>query len=134
VITGAYYFMSRIFLIFSDHSGENITLITHGMFSVCLEVEKKNGHRAGMSHCKKCNFLRANKTDHFFLYHIGVLLIIVYQELIMIFHPQVTMLINNAGIVFGKTLLELPDQEIDTTFQVNILAHYWVRCLFITLF
>lgn len=40
---------------------------------------------------------------------------------------NVTILINNAGIVFGKTLLDLPDDEIDTTFQVNILAHYWVN-------
>lgn len=40
---------------------------------------------------------------------------------------NVYILINNAGIVFGKTLLDLPDSEIDTTFQVNILAHYWVR-------
>lgn len=39
---------------------------------------------------------------------------------------NVTILINNAGIVFGKTLLNLPDSEIDATFQVNILAHYWV--------
>lgn len=40
---------------------------------------------------------------------------------------DVDTLINNAGIVFGKTLLDLPDDQIDTTFQVNILAHYWVR-------
>lgn len=39
---------------------------------------------------------------------------------------DVDVLINNAGIVFGKTLLDLPDDQIDTTFQVNILAHYWV--------
>lgn len=40
---------------------------------------------------------------------------------------DVNILINNAGIVFGKMLLDLPDDQIDTTFQVNILAHYWVR-------
>ena len=41
---------------------------------------------------------------------------------------DVTILINNAGVVYGKTLLDLPDNEIDRTFQVNILAHYWVSC------
>lgn len=38
----------------------------------------------------------------------------------------VDILINNAGIVCGKTLLDLPDDMIEKTFQVNILAHYWV--------
>ncbi|XP_012258803.1 short-chain dehydrogenase/reductase family 16C member 6-like [Athalia rosae] len=36
----------------------------------------------------------------------------------------VTLLINNAGYVCGKTLLDLPDYEIDRTYQVNILSHY----------
>lgn len=48
-------------------------------------------------------------------------------------------LVNNAGIVYGQTLLELPDSAIENTYKVNILSHYWVRirmkiwtsCLFI---
>ncbi|KAK6626445.1 hypothetical protein RUM44_008918 [Polyplax serrata] len=44
---------------------------------------------------------------------------------------NVSILVNNAGIVFGKTLLDLPDEEIDTTFQVNILAHYWTTKAFL---
>lgn len=38
----------------------------------------------------------------------------------------VDVLINNAGIVCGKPLLELPDEDIERTYNVNILSHYWV--------
>ena len=35
----------------------------------------------------------------------------------------VTLLINNAGIVSGKSTLELSDQMIDKTMQVNTISH-----------
>ncbi|XP_038222469.1 short-chain dehydrogenase/reductase family 16C member 6 [Zerene cesonia] len=38
---------------------------------------------------------------------------------------KVDVLINNAGVVFGETLLELNDNAIETTYKVNILSHYW---------
>ncbi|RWS28017.1 epidermal retinol dehydrogenase 2-like protein, partial [Leptotrombidium deliense] len=38
----------------------------------------------------------------------------------------VTMLINNAGIVNGKKLLQLSDERIVKTFEVNTLAHFWI--------
>jgi len=37
----------------------------------------------------------------------------------------VDILINNAGIVSGKNLLDVPDREIERTFQVNTLALFW---------
>lgn len=37
----------------------------------------------------------------------------------------VGILINNAGIVSGKTLLECSDEAIERTFQVNVLANFW---------
>lgn len=37
----------------------------------------------------------------------------------------VDILINNAGIVCCKPLLDLPDKMIENTYAVNILAHYW---------
>ena len=36
-----------------------------------------------------------------------------------------TILINNAGIVTGKKLLESSDAAIEATFRVNTLAHFW---------
>merc|ERR1712080_489332 len=37
----------------------------------------------------------------------------------------VTILINNAGIVSGSTILDTPDSRIVKTFEVNALAHFW---------
>ena len=37
----------------------------------------------------------------------------------------IDILINNAGIVSGKTLLDISEQEIERTFQVNTLALFW---------
>lgn len=42
-----------------------------------------------------------------------------------------TILINNAGLVVGKTLLELSESEIRRTFDVNTLAHYWTLQAFL---
>ena len=39
------------------------------------------------------------------------------------------MIINNAGVVSGKSLLEIDDELIQRTFDVNIMAHFWVITL-----
>ncbi|OQR77311.1 epidermal retinol dehydrogenase 2-like [Tropilaelaps mercedesae] len=40
---------------------------------------------------------------------------------------KVSIIVNNAGFVTGKRFLEIPDEGIEATFNVNVLAHYWVR-------
>ena len=37
-------------------------------------------------------------------------------------HP--TILINNAGVCHGKSILDASEKDVDLTFQVNTLAHY----------
>jgi len=37
----------------------------------------------------------------------------------------VSILVNNAGIVSGTSLLNTPDHKIIKTFEVNTLAHFW---------
>ena len=39
---------------------------------------------------------------------------------------DITMLVNNAGIVTGKKFLECDDRLIEKTFQVNTISHFWV--------
>ena len=39
---------------------------------------------------------------------------------------DVTILINNAGVVSGKKFRDTPDEKIELTFQVNSIAHFWV--------
>ncbi|KAL1498163.1 hypothetical protein ABEB36_009005 [Hypothenemus hampei] len=38
---------------------------------------------------------------------------------------NVTLLINNAGVVSGSLLLDTPDYLIKRTFDVNIISHFW---------
>ncbi|KIY49495.1 NAD(P)-binding protein [Fistulina hepatica ATCC 64428] len=37
-----------------------------------------------------------------------------------------TIIINNAGVVQGKLILDLLPSEIERTFNVNTLAHFWI--------
>ena len=37
-----------------------------------------------------------------------------------------TVLINNAGVGTAKEMLEETDEEIERTFHVNSLAHFWI--------
>ena len=39
---------------------------------------------------------------------------------------EVSLLVNNAGIVSGKKFMDCTDEEISATFDVNSLAHFWV--------
>jgi all-trans-retinol dehydrogenase (NAD+) len=43
----------------------------------------------------------------------------------------VDVLVNNAGVVGGRPLLELSDAQIETTFAVNTLALFWTTRAFL---
>ncbi|MEM9383537.1 MAG: SDR family oxidoreductase [Pseudomonadota bacterium] len=45
--------------------------------------------------------------------------------------PAVDILINNAGIVSGRPLLEISDEQIERTFAVNTLALFWLTRAFL---
>jgi all-trans-retinol dehydrogenase (NAD+) len=44
---------------------------------------------------------------------------------------DVDVLVNNAGVVSGRPLLELPDEKIEQTFAVNTLALFWTTKAFL---
>ncbi|KIM91192.1 hypothetical protein PILCRDRAFT_168122 [Piloderma croceum F 1598] len=44
-------------------------------------------------------------------------------------HP--TVLINNAGVVQGKLILDLKPEDVKQTFEVNTLAHFWILKAFL---
>ena len=46
-------------------------------------------------------------------------------------HGPVDILINNAGVISGKPLLEIPDEHIERTFAVNTLALFWTTRAFL---
>jgi all-trans-retinol dehydrogenase (NAD+) len=52
-------------------------------------------------------------------------------EALMKEYGPVDVLINNAGVVSGKTFLETPDEKMIQTMDVNILAHFWTGKAFL---
>ena len=42
---------------------------------------------------------------------------------------DVTILVNNAGIVSGNRILNIPDDKINLTLRVNSIAHFWVSLI-----
>lgn len=40
---------------------------------------------------------------------------------------DISILVNNAGIVTGKKFMDSPDALIEKTMEVNTMAHFWVR-------
>jgi len=44
---------------------------------------------------------------------------------------QVDLLVNNAGIATGKSLLTTPDERIVKVFEVNAIAHFWTLKAFL---
>ncbi|HVO23445.1 MAG TPA: SDR family oxidoreductase [Candidatus Margulisiibacteriota bacterium] len=43
----------------------------------------------------------------------------------------VDMLINNAGVVTGQSILDLPDEKIEATFAINTLSLFWTAKAFL---
>lgn len=44
---------------------------------------------------------------------------------------SITILVNNAGVVNGKTLMNLSDEKIIQTFMVNAISHFWITKAFL---
>lgn len=42
---------------------------------------------------------------------------------------DVSILINNAGVVYTSDLFATQDPQIEKTFEVNVLAHFWVSMI-----
>ncbi len=40
-------------------------------------------------------------------------------------HGGVDILVNNAGIVQGRSILDCDDEQIERTFAINVLSHFW---------
>ncbi|KAL9970364.1 hypothetical protein ACROYT_G022723 [Oculina patagonica] len=79
-----------------------------GLDVVAKEIEAAGG----VAHPYKCNLRdrnEINKTAKEVKEEVG----------------EVTLLVNNAGIVTGKKLLDISAEEILATFDVNSLSHFW---------
>lgn len=45
---------------------------------------------------------------------------------------DVSILVNNAGVVYASDLFATQDPQIEKTFEVNVLAHFWVSIISFT--
>lgn len=44
---------------------------------------------------------------------------------------DVSVLVNNAGVVNGKWFLDIPDEKIEKVMEVNVIAHFWTLKAFL---
>jgi len=46
---------------------------------------------------------------------------------------NISVIVNNAGIVTGKSVMEIDPSRFEKVLKVNTMAHFWVRCLFVNI-
>jgi all-trans-retinol dehydrogenase (NAD+) len=81
-------------------------------------LEKVAGDVEGLGSRAQCEVVDVSKRDR------------VYQAARQLQGP-VDVLVNNAGVVSGKSLLEIPDEMIEKTFAVNTLPLFWTAKAFL---
>jgi all-trans-retinol dehydrogenase (NAD+) len=116
LITGAAGGIGRLLALGAAARGARVTLLDldeAGLMAVRAEIVQAGGDAAGfpVDLCDRAGFQ-------------------VTAARVLAIRGPVDILINNAGIVTGKPLLECSDAAIERTFQVNTLALFWsVRAL-----
>ncbi|OQV21907.1 Epidermal retinol dehydrogenase 2 [Hypsibius exemplaris] len=84
-----------------------------------LEVTRRMIQEAGgQAHVYECDV-----TDRFLVY--------LTADRVRDEVGDVTILVNNAGIVSGKPFLETPDEKLQKTMDVNATAHFWTLKAFL---
>jgi all-trans-retinol dehydrogenase (NAD+) len=116
LITGAASGIGRLLALGASARGARTSLLDldePGLLSVQAEIARAGGHAAvfAVDLCDRPGFQAT-------------------AARVLATRGPVDILINNAGIVTGKALLECSDAAIERTFQVNTLAMFWgVRAL-----
>ena len=75
-------------------------------------LERVAGETEGLGSRAHCDVVDVSKREQ------------VYKAARRLQEP-IDVLINNAGVVSGKSLLEIPDEKIERSFAVNTLALFW---------
>lgn len=82
-------------------------------------------------HCRADNVAAASRVHHFYcdIRSPTNLAAVAEKVTSQIGHPSVV--INNAGVVRGKTILDATPEDVRFTFDVNALAPFWVAKVFL---
>jgi len=117
LITGASSGIGR--LMAKAFGAEGALVILWGRERVALETVEKEFRESGMR-CAAypCDLARRDSSD-------------AAARRVIRDHGAIDILINNAGVVSGRPLLEISDAEIAGTFDVNALAPIWTTRAFL---
>lgn len=111
LITGAASGLGRLLALGAARRGARVTLLDRdesGLGSVCEAVQAQGGDAEGfVVDLASREAVQGTCAE------------------VLRTRGEVDVLVNNAGIVSGKPLLECSDEAIERTFQVNALACFW---------
>lgn len=121
LITGGASGLGRLMAIKFAKRGAKIVIWDMNLAGLEETAKMIEELRSKRENVGKCHYYHVDISNRFNVYAAAER---VKQEV-----GSVSILVNNAGIVTGKRLLELDDDRISKTFDVNALAHFWVSCL-----
>ena len=117
LITGASSGIGK--LMAETFAAEGAQVILWGLERVAMEVVDKEMNERGL----RCTSYLCDVSRRYSVYDTA--------KRVLSEHGPIDILINNAGVVSGRTLLELSDTEIELTFGVNALAPIWTTRAFL---
>jgi all-trans-retinol dehydrogenase (NAD+) len=117
LITGASSGIGK--LMAETFAAEGARVILWGLERAALEAVDKELHERGL----RCATYLCDVSRRFSVYDTA--------KRVISEHGAIDILINNAGVVSGRPLLELSDAEIELTFGVNALAPIWTTRAFL---
>ena len=117
LITGASSGIGK--LMAETFAAEGARVILWGLERAALEAVDKELNERGL----RCATYRCDISRRFSVYDTA--------KRVISEHGPIDILINNAGVVSGRPLLEISDAEIEMTFGVNALAPIWTTRAFL---
>ncbi|TST47750.1 Epidermal retinol dehydrogenase 2 [Bagarius yarrelli] len=118
LITGAASGIGRIMAI--EFANMDVTLV---LWDINLDGVKETARMVKKKGARSVHCYQADCSNRDEVYRVAEQ---VKQEV-----GDVTILINNAGIVTGKKFMDSPDSLVEKTLQVNAMAHFWMYKAFL---
>ncbi|XP_060762459.1 short chain dehydrogenase/reductase family 16C, member 5a [Neoarius graeffei] len=118
LITGAGGGIGRILAI--EFASMDVTLV---LWDINLDGVKETARQVKEKGARTVHYYRTDCSDRAEVYRVAEQ---VRQEV-----GDITILVNNAGIVTGKKFMDSPDSLIEKTLQVNTMAHFWTYKAFL---
>lgn len=121
LVTGGASGLGRLFAIRFAKLGAKVVIWDLNLAGLEETAKMIEELRSKKENIGKCHYYQVDISNRFNVYAAAER---VKQEI-----GTVTILINNAGIVTGRRFLECNDEQIIKTFDVNVLAHFWVSLI-----